>query len=181
MHAVSIYCYNNYPYSTVLIVGATIQIIGAWVRSFAIVNGEFWPILAGTSIQALSTTIFWQCQNLLINKWMPVSEYGRASALITGSYFFICVGFVLSATAFSNPNVDVKSTLNNIIFYCNIFLTVLYVFFMLTFKHQPDVPPSKIATQEPPKRNISESFAQLKTNKNFLYLLLAYSMTHAPY
>jgi hypothetical protein len=50
MNAVSIWLYNNYSYSNVLIAGAVIQLVGAWIRTFAMVNGAFWPILAGTTI-----------------------------------------------------------------------------------------------------------------------------------
>ena len=38
MSAVSIWLYNNFSYSNVLTLGATLQFVGAWVRSYAIVN-----------------------------------------------------------------------------------------------------------------------------------------------
>jgi len=82
---------------------------------------------------------------------------------------------------FGDPGVDVKTAFNWFIFYQNCFGAFLFVFFMLTFKHEPDVPPSKVATQEPPKRHLSEAFDELRINQNFRLIALVYAFGLSPY
>lgn len=77
--------------------------------------------------------MFWQSQNLFINKWMPADEYGRTSAFFTGAYLFVCLGFILSGTVFADPDVDVKASLNSLILYCNFAITAIFLFFIFTF------------------------------------------------
>ena len=125
--------------------------------------------------------MFWQSQSIFANKWMPSNEYARTSATYTGAYFFLCVGFLLSGIVFSGPEVDVKAALNTLIFRSNIVVTLIYAFFMLAFKHKPAVPPSRVATHDVPKRHLSESFHELRTNKNFLFILLSYIFSNGPY
>jgi hypothetical protein len=57
MSFVAISAFNNFSVRTVLGASVTLQLIGAWTRSYAFVAGEFWPILVGTSIIALSQAI----------------------------------------------------------------------------------------------------------------------------
>ena len=93
--------------------------------------------------------IFQSC-NLFINKWFPATEYGTASTIGTSSSVFMAVGFIISGIVFADPEVDVKTALNKVIFCLNCFGAAIFLLFMLTFKHEPEIPPSKVSTQEPP-------------------------------
>lgn len=181
MSFAAIWLYNNYSYSNVLRIASLLQFVGAWFRSVAILTGTFWPILAGTTIQSLSSPLHWQSQNLFINKWMPVNEYGKTSAIYTGAQISLTIGFAIAGLSFSGPEVDVKSRLNSLILVCNFVVSAIFVFFWTTFKHAPDVPPSKVATHDPPQRHLSESFHELSTNRNFQLLSLVYALANSPY
>ena len=52
---------------------------------------------------------------------------------------------------------------------------------MLTFKHEPEIPPSKVSTQEPPKVHLSEALSELKVNKNFRLVAFVYAFAISPY
>lgn len=82
---------------------------------------------------------------MVINKWFPVREYGFASSLIVATFITMVVGFGASGLAFSRPGQDTKETLNSLIWNSNVFISFVFVFFMLTFKAKPDVPPSRVA------------------------------------
>ena len=93
----------------------------------------------------------------------------------------MALGFAISGAVFSDPDVDVKSALNLVILYNNFAVSGIFLLFMLTFKYEPEVPPSKVATQEPPERHLSESFKELRSNRNFLIVALSYTFLVAPY
>lgn len=91
------------------------------------------------------------------------------------------LGFGLSGIFFSGPEQDTINSLNNLIWFSNVLITVIFLLFQLTFKYSPDKPPSKVATEEPPKRKLFESFKELRLNKNFQVLCVCYSLIVGPY
>lgn len=78
MNFLCIWMFKNFNYRYVLTLSMLCQVIGGWVRSYAVVTGTFWPILAGTTILSCSMTITWSSQMFIINKWFPKNEYGLA-------------------------------------------------------------------------------------------------------
>jgi hypothetical protein len=102
--------------------------------------------------------MFWQSQNLIINKWFPANEYGLASALVSATSVTMVFGFMVSGFFFSNPERNTIDSLNGLIWFSNVIVTAIFLLFQLTFKYSPDRPPSKVATEEPPKRKLFESF-----------------------
>jgi predicted MFS family arabinose efflux permease len=181
MNFVSMWLFNNMKYTTVLTIGTLLQICGGWIRSASYITMDFWPILIGTVLQSLSASMYWQSQNLIINKWFPQNEYGRASTLVMGTSIVMVAGFITSGRLFREADVDTKAVLNDLIWHCNIVLTAIFVFFHCAFKYAPNIPPSRVATEKPEKRNLSESFRELRSNRNFQLIAICYALMIAPY
>jgi hypothetical protein len=78
------------------------QFVGAWIRSLTYVTGTFAPILVGTCIMSLSGSALLQVQNIIINKWFPVSEYGLASGIIGASTIATVFGLAATGIYFSS-------------------------------------------------------------------------------
>lgn len=102
MNYIAIYLYRWFSVRACMRIAACLQLGGAWIRSYAIVTGTFWPILAGTIVLSCSAEILWQSQNMIINKWFPVNEYGLASALVQATSVMMLVGFSVSGLVFSD-------------------------------------------------------------------------------
>lgn len=58
MSFISIEMYKHMNMGVVLTFAAVIQITGGWLRLYAFVDNEFWPIFAGTTILSMSHAIF---------------------------------------------------------------------------------------------------------------------------
>ena len=181
MNFVSVWLFNRFNYVKVLRLGSLLQICGAWIRCFAMVNGKFWPILLGTVIQSLSASMYWQSQNLVANRWFPSSEYGLITSLWMATTMTMAVGFVLVGNIFSKPDVDTKWALNDLIFHSNFVLTGLFLFFNLTIKSSPEIPPSKVAGIKQPRGKLTEAFGELRQNKNAVLIGICYCAIIAAY
>jgi nitrate/nitrite transporter NarK len=57
----------------------------------------------------------------------------------------------------------------------NFAITAFFILFHLTFKEKPVNPPSAVALEDPPKKDMMESFIELKQNRNFRIIALAYA------
>ena len=98
-----------------------------------------------------------------------------------GTSIFMVAGFMISAVVFSGQNVDTIGNLNTLILQCNIALTLIFIFFNFSFQAEPELPPTKVATEEIPKRHLKESFSELFRNRNMLLICIVYSIAIAPY
>jgi hypothetical protein len=151
MNFVAIWLYKHFSYTSVLTLAACLQVFGAWFRSAAVLTGSFWPILAGTTVMSLSAEILWQSQSLIINKWFPVNEYALATSLVLVTSATMLVGFAVTGVVFTHRDNNTIDNFNDMVWYSNIVVSFIFVYFMTTFRDAPDVPPSKVATHEPPK------------------------------
>ena len=57
----------------------------------------------------------------------------------------------------------------------NYAVSAFFILFHLTFEERPLQPPSAVALEDPPKKDLMESFVELKQNRNFLIIALAYA------
>lgn len=58
---------------------------------------------------------------------------------------------------------------------------MIFLLFQCTFKAAPDLPPSKVATETLPKREILKSFGELTRNRNFQLVCVCYSFVCGPF
>jgi hypothetical protein len=59
MNFVTMWLFQHFKYTHVLTLAVTLQLVGGWFRSYAIITDTFWPILAGTTVMSLSAGMFW--------------------------------------------------------------------------------------------------------------------------
>lgn len=57
----------------------------------------------------------------------------------------------------------------------NFAITAFFMLFHLTFKERPVHPPSAVALEEAPKKDLKESFVELKQNRNFRIIAFAFA------
>jgi MFS family permease len=87
-----------------------------------------------------------------------------ASFAITGSYF-------------ANTEGNRKEQFQNLIQMQNTISFVIFVAFIAIYKEQPDLPPSSVALQKPPRVDLLSAIKGFLTNRNYLMLTLSFSLT----
>ena len=125
---------------------------------------------------SLSAEILWQSQSLIINKWFPVNEYALATSLVMVTSVVMLIGFTVTGVVFTRKGEDTIGNLNDLIWYSNIVVTFIFMFFMTTFRETPDIPPSRVATHEPPKQDLTVSFSELHANRNFWIICISFTL-----
>lgn len=54
-------------------------------------------------------------------------------------------GMALSGYLFNGADVDTVAVFNDLILWCNIAVTCIFIFFLFAFKEKPNHPPTKVA------------------------------------
>lgn len=110
-----------------------------------------------------------------------MNEIGFSSAVIGVSIpVGSLLGMAISGFVFGESQ-NVQESLYNLILYANIVLTFFFILFLVTFREKPTQPPSEIALQEPPKRDLIDSFRELRENKNFVIIAIYYMLIFGLY
>lgn len=60
-------------------------------------------------------------------------------------------------------------------------MSLIFLLFQFTFRDAPIFPPSKVATEIPPKRNIMMSFKELGNNRNLQVICVCFSFIVGPF
>lgn len=63
----------------------------------------------------------------------------------------------------------------------NLLITLIALLFLYVLKEKPDIPPSSLATQEQKKREVIKEMISVFTNKNYLFMTLAFSFCYGGY
>lgn len=168
---IAIWLFRQYSYTTVLTLSVLLQVCGGWLRSYAIVTGSFLPIFVGTSVLSFSNSILCASQNIVINKWFPVNEYGLASSLLVATNIVMVFGFGTAALVFEKDGNTIE-TLNRLIWNSNVFITVVFMFYLVTFKSKPEIPPSRVAMQEHSAQHLMHENDEMWGNRNFRFINL---------
>lgn len=118
---------------------------------------------------------------MIINKWFPTNEYAFASSLFSSTKIIGVFGFAIAGLVFSDPTNDTAKNLNMVILKSNYVMTFIFLLFQFTFRESPALPPTKVATETPPKRDFIISFKELGNNRNFQIVCACYSLIVGPF
>jgi len=70
---------------------------------------------------------------------------------------------------------DTELALNQMIWVQNFIITAISVPFFFMIKDAPDVPPSLVSMKEPDNKSIMPTLHKVKSNRNFLFLLVIFA------
>ena len=145
-------------------------------RLYSFVNGKFWPIFVGHLIHATIGPIFLTCSNMIVNSWFADNERALASGLQIMSGAIGFAGCFALQAVWLNKDIGMRDFLWNMIVAQNIVFLVAVLLLFFVFRDKPLHPPSPVAEAKPQPLNVCEILQELKINKNFRYLLLAFSI-----
>ena len=81
MSFVTIWLFKNLNSATVLRLGGTCTLVGAWIRSLA-TPGAFWPVILGNVVLSLGGPILLSTVIPICNRWFGDKERSIAAALL---------------------------------------------------------------------------------------------------
>jgi len=107
MSFTSMWLYNKMNSATVLRIGISMVLCGAWLRMVTLINNNFYWVLTGTVVMTLSGPIFNVALTLIINKWFPIKELAKSLSLlsIAGALGSV-LSFMWSGILFQGLNND---------------------------------------------------------------------------
>lgn len=115
MTFVAVWAFSKFSTNFVLRAATTLQFFGAMFRMVSIPTGYFWPVLAGTMLQACAAP-FINCQMVICNKWFSDKERAVAMSLLTLSMpLGSALAFALTGFYFRDTSGDNKECLNNLL------------------------------------------------------------------
>jgi len=112
---------------------------------------SFYPIIVGSFVTSIGHVMTQQSQNILINKWFGDNERALAVSISTaGLPFGSLIGFVCTGVSFNDKDALAINQLDKLIAGQNIAISCICVLFYLTFKSEPEHPPSAVALKKSP-------------------------------
>jgi len=80
---VSTLLFNRFESRTVLSIAATIMICGAWIRSVAQINDNFWWVVVGQAVIASSGPMVTSSISIIANNWFSDKERALATSIMS--------------------------------------------------------------------------------------------------
>ena len=84
------------------------------------------------------------------------------------TYYFLSQGYE-----------DISVIIEKQLYYQNVMFAIVYTFFLATFREEPPIPPTPVATAPVKLLNICDSFKLMKQNSNYGLLVLAFGINQA--
>ena len=144
--------YNNWKIRSILSMAAGLQIVGAWIRTFALVGEEkyFWPLALGSFVFFLATPFILNSISVISNLWFADNERAKATAISglmapVGSLLGLAMTGVLASGVDKEDSKDCYDRFVKIVYVQNVVFTVLGVLFLILFRDKPEKPPSKLS------------------------------------
>ena len=110
------------------------------------VNGEFWPILLGHTLCALTGPFYIVSCTIFTTNWFNEKERNAGTALITtAGPLGSGISFVLVLCSSLDQSYDTGQTLLKVMTIQNCMFAFVYIWFMIFFREKPEHPPSAAA------------------------------------
>ncbi|KYQ54727.1 Feline leukemia virus subgroup C receptor-related protein 2 [Trachymyrmex zeteki] len=166
------------------IIGASINCLGAWIKTFSIQSDRFYIVFIGQSIVALAQTMVLPLPGRLAAQWFPPTQLSTATSLgIFGTQLGIALGFLLGPIIVKNHNNldDIGKDLTRLCWMIAIVSTIVLALVLTLFQNGPKLPPSETrALQKLNRTEKREEFIgpikRLCRNKNYIMLCNSYGL-----
>ncbi|KYN30098.1 Feline leukemia virus subgroup C receptor-related protein 2 [Trachymyrmex cornetzi] len=166
------------------IIGASINCLGAWIKTFSIQPDRFYVVFIGQSIVALAQTLVLPLPGRLAAQWFPPTQLSTATSLgIFGSQLGVALGFLLGPMIVKNHNNldDIGKDLSRLCWMVAIVSTIAFALMLTLFQNEPKLPPSETRALQKMNRTkkreeFMEPIKRLYKNKNFIMLCNSYGL-----
>jgi MFS transporter, FLVCR family, feline leukemia virus subgroup C receptor-related protein len=197
---VTVYMFNRMSCHAVLSVASITMFVGAWVRMLAVINNEYWFIIAGQAIVASAGPMVTGAISIIANNWFGDKERAFATAIMSLSNpLGSLASFVIQGVyAYSidkkiddlgpdppqdQTNEMVRNGVYNLLLVESIMITVCVIFFFIVFRTKPDTPPSAaaMAKQADITEGMCKDIAKLFLNVNYVLIFVIFSCMYTVY
>lgn len=187
----SIYLFNTYRRDKVLKGAAAVQIIGALVRMSAAYFETFEPIFIGSLMLAATTPFGFNSISMIAEVWFSDKQRATATSImgtadIIGMLATFGVQGVMSYLGYFISGSDpahLRNETYNLMYAEGAFTIIIALAFILIMREKPAHPPSKVAESAALELHLVmwQDVGTLFKNKNYLCLLLTYSIVYAAF
>ncbi|PIO67986.1 hypothetical protein TELCIR_10250, partial [Teladorsagia circumcincta] len=174
------YLLDKYGLRMSLLLGATGNALGAWIRMFSAKPDAFWITFVGQSIVGASQMFTLGIPPRLAAVWFGPNEVSTACAAgVFGNQLGIAAGFLIPPLIVRNGTQEEVATRLSYLFLCSALLnTVIFAMIVCFFSARPPSPPSlaQITAQEEKAldSNFWRTLAKLMLSKDFVLLFITY-------
>ncbi|KAJ1360242.1 hypothetical protein KIN20_019168 [Parelaphostrongylus tenuis] len=176
------YLLDRYGLRMSILMGATGNAVGAWIRMFSAYPGGFWITFIGQTIVGASQMFTLGIPPRLAAVWFGPDEVSTACAAgVFGNQLGIAVGFLVPPMLVSNGTVDEVASDLSTLFLCSAAVnTAILTVTLFFFSARPSTPPSlaQITAQEVKALgpNFWRTLVNLITNIDFVLLFITYGL-----
>ena len=176
MTFIAIKMFKEMSLSKVFRIACVIAIFGAWIRVLAEESKSFTWILIGYTVISLAYPILLSAITLICNKWLGDSERTVITQLCGLAIpIGTIVSFVLSGIIFSDPDTLIAET-KTLVLVQNIWITSFASLLFIVIRDKPESPPSAVATQDQPRRNLALIFKEVFKLRSYVLLLVVFGL-----
>ncbi|KAK5970504.1 MFS-type transporter [Trichostrongylus colubriformis] len=174
------YLLDKYGLRLSLLLGATGNAVGAWIRMFSTNPDGFWITFVGQSIVGASQMFTLGIPPRLAAVWFGPNEVSTACAAgVFGNQLGIAAGFLVPPLIVRNGTQEEVSTRLTYLFLSSALLnTAIFALIVCFFSARPPTPPSlaQITAQEEKTldSNFWRTLTKLMLSKNFILLFITY-------
>jgi nitrate/nitrite transporter NarK len=182
---------------TVMAIGAGLMIVGAWTRSLAMLDNNYWWVVIGQLIIACAGPTISSPISIIANNWFGDHERAKATSLMSlsnplGSLVsFIIQAVYIAITEEKTKNLTtaeaqqiVRQETLAMLNVESAMITFVVLFFFLAFRQdKPPSPPSAAALvkREDITKGMWNDTKTLASNFNFMLVLAIFAMVYTVY
>ncbi|XP_012531942.1 feline leukemia virus subgroup C receptor-related protein 2 [Monomorium pharaonis] len=178
------YVTDKYGLRWATIIGAGLNCLGAWIKTFSVQPDRFYITFIGHSVVALAQTVVLPLPGRLAAQWFPSTQHSRATSLgIFGNQLGVSLGFLLVPIIVKNHDSldDIGKDLTRLCWIVAILGTIVFGLVLLLFQDEPKLPPSETrALQKMNQTKKREEFMapikRLCKNKSYIILCNSYGL-----
>ncbi|XP_026745792.1 uncharacterized MFS-type transporter C09D4.1-like [Trichoplusia ni] len=163
-----------------VIIGAFGTGLGAWLKVFSVPQDMFWLGFTGQTVSAVSQVFVLNIPPRLAAVWFGPDQVSSACSIgVFGNMMGVAMGFVLPPLLVraAGTTEEIAADLQLMFHIYASYSSVLFVCILLFFKAAPPTPPSAAADfGSTLDSNFLLSLKKLMTNRNFILLLISYSI-----
>ncbi|XGW21165.1 hypothetical protein V3C99_004260 [Haemonchus contortus] len=176
------YVLDKYGLRVSLLLGATGNALGSWLRMFSTNPDGFWITFVGQTIVGASQMFTLGIPPRLAAVWFGPNEVSTACAAgVFGNQLGIAIGFLVPPIIVRNgTQEEVSSRLTHLFLYSALLNTIIFAMILCFFSARPPTPPSlaQITAQEEKTLdgNFWRTLKKLCLSKDFALLFVTYGI-----
>ena len=166
---------------------AVFIILGAWIRYFALAwAGNFHLLLIGQTLPAIAQPFLLNGVSKVATQWFGDNERNVATAIggladQVGNLLGLVLAPFFVGTYGEKHMSDAREDIEHYVFISAIIVTFMTVGLLLVYQDPEFFPSQAAEEQDKTEFNFSNEIKALKSNKNYIWLCLSFSMSYGYY